>query len=228
MDASCPAGLYVISAPLGNPEDITLRALRVLKAADYVACEDTRRTGALLSSLGLKKTLTSFHSHTKLTRLERLLSVLESGAVVALMTDCGTPGISDPGSQLVQAAAEAGVGVFPVPGPSALTAALSVSGFAASGVFFAGFFSPKGGKRRRQIREGAENAQVLVCYESPHRIRRLLEDILEVLGDREVALCREMTKTYEEILRGTAGSLLESGFTEKGEFTVLVNLLKSS
>lgn len=227
--AEHPAGtLYVVAVPLGNPDDITVRALKVLQTVELVACEDTRRTGLLLSGLGIKKTLTSFHSHTTLLKAGRIVEALRKGSAVALLTDCGTPGVSDPGAALVREALDAGIDVVPVPGPSALAAALSVSGFAGSGVYFAGFFSPKAGKRRRQLAEAAACAQVVACYESPHRVRKLLEEVLETLGDREVVLCREMTKTHEEFVRGRAEVLLQLGFTEKGEFTVLINTAKKT
>ena len=222
MSGAGEGALYIVAAPLGNIDDITVRALRVLESADLVACEDTRKTGLLLSKLGLKKTLTSFHAHTKIHKTDRIAEALAGGAVVALMSDCGSPGVSDPGAALVRRCAELGVRVVPLPGPSALTAALSVSGFPSNGVFFTGFLSPKRGRRRKQLAEAGSCAQVIVSYESPYRVRKYLEDVFELFGNCEVVVCREMTKKFEEILRGRAGDLLDTGFTEKGEITILV------
>lgn len=214
--------LYIVAAPLGNPEDITVRALKTLEAVDLVACEDTRKTGLLLSKLGLKKTLTACHAHTKIYKMDRIAGALADGACVALLSDCGSPGVSDPGAVLVRRCAQLGVKIVPLPGPSALTAALSVSGFPSRGLFFTGFLSSRKGRRRKQLQEAGVAAQVIASYESPYRVRKYLEDVQELFGDCEVVICREMTKQYEQIIRGRVSRLLEDGFTEKGEFTILV------
>jgi 16S rRNA (cytidine1402-2'-O)-methyltransferase len=217
--------LYIVATPIGNLEDITHRALRVLAEADWVACEDTRQTLKLLTHYGLKARLLAFHSYNLKRETPRLLGLLEAGQSVALVTDGGTPGISDPGSYLVARARERGLKVSPVPGPSALAAMLSVAGFAGPAVSFCGFLSPKPGRRRRELGELLARPGGLVLYESPHRILKLLEDLAALAPARPCLLGREMTKLHEEFLEGNAGDLLtELGGRTKllGEFTVFV------
>jgi len=217
--------LYVVATPIGNLEDISQRALRVLAEADWVACEDTRQTLKLLNRHGLKARLTPFHSYNMKRETPRLLGLLASGQSVALVSDGGTPGISDPGSLLVAAARERGIAGSPVPGPSALAALLSVAGFTGPAVSFAGFLSPKPGRRRRLLGELLDRPGGVVLYESPHRILKLLEDLRELAPRRRCLLGREMTKVHEEFLEGEPEKLLTelSGRSKiLGEFTVLV------
>ena len=217
--------LYIVATPIGNLEDITHRALRVLSEVDWVACEDTRQTLKLLSHYGIKARLTPFHSYNLKRETPRLLGLLAEGRSVALVTDGGTPGISDPGSYLVALARERGIEVCPVPGPSALSAILSVAGFAGPAVSFAGFLSPKPGRRRRELGELLGRPGGLVLYESPHRILKLLEDLATLAPERRCLLGREMTKLHEEFLEAGAGELLTelSGRPKLlGEFTLFV------
>ncbi len=217
--------LYIVATPIGNLEDITHRALRVLSEVDWVACEDTRQTLKLLGRYGIKARLTPFHSYNLKRETPRLLSMLEAGQSIALVTDGGTPGISDPGSYLVAMARERGIPVSPVPGPSALSALLSVAGFTGPAVSFAGFLSPKSGRRRRELEELLARPGAVVLYESPHRILKLLEDLSELAPERACLLAREMTKVHEEFLEGEPKKLLtELGGRTKllGEFTVFV------
>jgi len=217
--------LYIVATPIGNLEDISHRALRVLGEVDWVACEDTRQTLKLLTHYGLKARLLAFHSHNLKRETPRLLSLLEEGRSVALVTDGGTPGISDPGTYLVARARERGIPVSPVPGPSALSAILSVAGCGAPAVCFAGFLSPKAGRRRRELEELLSRPGGVVLYESPHRILKLLEELKRLAPVRVCLLGREMTKVHEEFLEGNAGALLtELGgrTTLLGEFTLLV------
>ena len=216
--------LYIIATPIGNFKDISYRAVEVLKAADLLACEDTRQTGHLMKFLNIKKPLTSYHSYNKLKKEEMLVRKLREGLSIALVTDGGTPGISDPGADIVRTCRENGIKVIPVPGPSAIAAALSVSGFGSNKVYFAGFLSPKSSRRRRELMRVMDLAQTVVCYESPFRIRAFLKDILQVYGNVEVFIAREMTKTYEEYLNAPVSDMIEANFKEKGEFTVIINL----
>jgi 16S rRNA (cytidine1402-2'-O)-methyltransferase len=217
--------LYIVATPIGNLEDVTHRALRVLAEADLVACEDTRQTWKLLQHYGVKAVLTPFHSYNMKKAAPALLKALQEGKSVALVTDGGTPGVSDPGSYLVAMAREHAIRIVPVPGPSALSAALSVAGPLGSRVTFAGFLSPKPGRRRRQLEELLARREALVLFEGPHRIQKLLMDLQELAPQRNCLLGREMTKLHEELLEGPAGLLLtELGgrATIKGEFTVVV------
>ena len=217
--------LYVVATPIGNLEDITHRALRVLAEADLVACEDTRQTLKLLTRYGIQARLTPFHSYNMKREAPRLLAAMQQGQSVALVTDGGTPGISDPGAFLASEARAAGIRVTPVPGPSALTALLSVAGFYGPAVSFAGFLSPKPGRRRRSLEELLARPGGVVLYESPHRILKLLEDLAGLAPERPCLLAREMTKVHEEFLEGDAAKLLTelAGRTKLlGEFTVFV------
>lgn len=217
--------LYIVATPIGNLEDVTHRALRVLAEADLVACEDTRRTWKLLQHYGLKATLTPFHSYNMRKAAAGLLRALQEGKSVALVTDGGTPGVSDPGSYLVALAREHSVAVVPVPGPSALAAAMSVAGPLGSPVTFAGFLSPKPGRRRRQLEQLLSRKEALVLFEGPHRIQKLLAELRELAAQRNCLLGREMTKMHEEFLHGPPELLLtelSARATIKGEFTVVV------
>ncbi len=220
-----PATLYVVATPIGNLEDLTRRAERVLAEVDVIACEDTRRTLKLLSRLGLKKTLISYYEPKEEKVIPKIIDLLAHGKDVALVTDGGTPAISDPGYRLVKAALAAGAIVTPVPGPSALTAALSVCGLPSDRITFAGFTPPKSGARKTALAELADRRDTLVLYESPRRVQALLADAQEVLGDRQVVLFREMTKVFEERIDGTISEVLGrlESVESKGEFTVLIS-----
>jgi 16S rRNA (cytidine1402-2'-O)-methyltransferase len=219
-----PGTLYVVATPIGNLEDVTLRALRVLKEVDLVACEDTRRTRGLLAHIGVHAPLTSYFEGNKLAKGEVLLRALRDGRSVALVTDAGTPGISDPGFLLVRAAREAGIRVVPVPGPSAVIAALSAAGVPADRFVFEGFLPVKPGRRLRRLHALHELETTVVCYESPHRILASLEAVGQVFGDIEIVIARELTKQFEEIVRGTAAEL-SAHFARgaaRGEFTLVI------
>jgi 16S rRNA (cytidine1402-2'-O)-methyltransferase len=219
-----PGTLYVVATPLGNLEDITLRALRVLKEVALVACEDTRRTRILLTHFGIHVPVTSYFEHNKLRKGARLLKTIEDGKSVALVTDAGTPGISDPGFLLVRQAREAGIAVVPVPGPSAVAAALSVAGLPADRFVFEGFLPVKPGRRLHRLQALRELETTVVCYESPHRILGTLEAIARVFAEREIVVAREMTKQFEEIVRGPAEVLRErfAASPVRGEFTLII------
>jgi len=217
--------LYIVSTPIGNLKDITLRALEVLQEVDLIACEDTRHTRKLLSRFGIKgKKLVSYYQHNQLQRTGELIKALREGKAVALVCDAGTPGISDPGWILIKEAIEAGVKVVPVPGACALVAGLVVSGLTTDEFTFIGFLSSKRGRRKQQLRELACEQRTLVFYESPHRLIETLEDMLEIFGDRQACVARELTKIFEEALRGRMSDILEY-FRErevKGEIVIVI------
>lgn len=220
-----PGTLFVVATPLGNLEDLTLRALRVLREVALVACEDTRRTGALLRAHDIRTPLTSYFEHNERWKGERLLEALREGRDVALVSDAGTPGISDPGYRLVREARAAGLPVVPVPGPSAAIAALSVSGLPTDRFLFVGFLPAKAGARRRAIEGLATERPTLVFYESPVRVVEALADLVALLGDREAFLCREATKLHEEYVRGRLSALraaLAARDGVKGEIVLVV------
>ncbi len=223
-----PGTLYVVATPIGNLEDITLRALRVLKEVGLVACEDTRRTRTLLTHFGIHVPVTSYFEHNKLAKGPAILKTLREGTSVALVTDAGTPGISDPGFLLVREARESGLPVVPVPGPSAVVAALSAAGIPADSFVFDGFLPVKPGKRIHRIEALRELEMTLVCYESPHRILAALEAIGQVFGQVEIVVARELTKRFEEIVRGTPAALRErfAAGTVRGEFTLVIPYTK--
>jgi 16S rRNA (cytidine1402-2'-O)-methyltransferase len=217
--------LFVVATPLGNLEDLSPRALRVLREVSLVACEDTRRTGQLLAAHGLKTPTTSFFEHNERRKGEQILAALRAGRDVALVSDAGTPGISDPGYRLVRDARAEGLPVVPVPGPSAPIAALSVSGLPTDRFRFIGFLPAKVAARRKSLLELASDRDTLVFYESPVRVVAFLEDALAVLGDREAFLCREATKRHEEYLRGRISELLAALRARdrvRGEIVVVV------
>lgn len=219
-----PGTLYLVATPIGNLEDITLRALRTLKECDVVAAEDTRRTGRLLKHFGISKPLLSYFQFNEAKRSEEILERLARGEIVALVTDAGSPGISDPGERVVRAALAGGRRVESVPGPVALIAALTASGLAADEFHFIGFLPHKSGQRRNKLARALQCPGTLVLYESPHRIAKLLQELNEIAPGRRVVLARELTKKFEEYLRGTPDELLRSfeGRSYKGEFVVLV------
>src|SRR5512139_3491659 len=194
--------LYIVSTPIGNLEDISLRALHILKEVDLIAAEDTRHTGLLLKHFGIQTPLTSYFQGNELKKKEFILSKLRQGYRVALVSDAGTPGISDPGFRLIQTVIADQIPIVPIPGPSAVIAALSVSGLPTDAFLFKGFLPHKSKKKRDWLNELREVRETLIFYESPHRILETLKDIFDILGDREMALVRELTKIYEEVLRG--------------------------
>ena len=216
--------LYVVATPLGNLKDITLRALEVLRNSDLIAAEDTRRTQKLLAAYDLHVPLTSYHEHNKQAKSRLLIERLLRGEKVCLVTDGGTPGISDPGQALVQQARESGIPVVPIPGPSAVTCALSVSGMAGGAFVFLGFLPRRKSRRRRILEETAAQGRTVVLYESPYRIKKLLSEIRELLGDIDVLMTRELTKIHEELLSGTVSQVLQAlGDKEVlGEITLIL------
>ena len=219
-----PGTLYLVATPIGNLEDITLRALRTLKECDVVAAEDTRRTGHLLRHFEISKPLLSYFQFNEAKRSEDILKRLGEGEKVALVTDAGSPGISDPGERVVRAAIAEGFRVEAVPGPSALIAALTASGLATEEFHFVGFLPHKSGQRRKMLEGLRELTSTLVFYESPYRIEKLLTELQELYPNRQVVLARELTKKFEEYLRGTAAELLQvfSKCAVCGEFVVVV------
>ncbi len=217
--------LYIVSTPIGNLEDITLRALRILKEADLIAAEDTRRTLLLLKHFNIHAPLTSYFEGNEMEKKDLILSRLIQGERVALVSDAGTPGISDPGYRLIRLAIEYEIPVVPIPGPSAVITALSVSGLPTDAFLFKGFLPNKSKKRRELLKQLEEGRETLVFYESPHRLNETLKDLFEVLGDREMALTRELTKMYEEVLRGRV-SEIQKALEEKrirGEITLIIS-----
>jgi 16S rRNA (cytidine1402-2'-O)-methyltransferase len=214
--------LYVVATPIGNLEDITLRALRVLREADVIAAEDTRRTAKLLNHHGIGTRMLSFHDHNTRARIPQLIRQLSGGAKVALVTDAGTPGVSDPGVELVAACRQAGVRVEPLPGASAPLVAAVGSGFTMETLTILGFAPSKAKDRTRFIRSVAEMAGTVTFFETPHRLQAMLAEAAMLLGNRPIVLARELTKTHEEFLRGTAHELSALVGEPKGEFTVVV------
>lgn len=216
--------LIVTATPIGNLEDITFRALRVLQEADLIAAEDTRVTRKLLSRYEIKTRMVSLYEQNERGRIPELVAKIEAGQTIAQVSDAGTPGISDPGYRLIKACLDAGVDVEVVPGPTASITALVASGLPTDRFLFLGFPPPKTVGRRKWLGEVAEERGTLVMYESPHRVKQTLADIAEVLGDRPVALAREMTKMFEETIRGTAGEILDKlgDKNVKGEIVLVV------
>lgn len=220
------AKLYVVSTPIGNLGDITLRALETLKNVDVIACEDTRHTLQLLNHFEIKKPLVSYHQHSGSLKVDKLLSLLKEGNDVAIVTDAGTPGVSDPGEQLICSAIQAGIDVIPIPGVSAAITALSISGLSTDEFVFVGFLPHKKG-RQTKLKEMAEEKRTIILYESPFRITKLLNELLEYVGDRQVAVCRELTKKFESTYRGKISEVIPE-IKEKGEFVVILSPLSSS
>jgi 16S rRNA (cytidine1402-2'-O)-methyltransferase len=225
-------GLYLVGTPIGNLEDITLRALRILKEADVIACEDTRQTQKLLHHYAIKTKTVSYHEHNEMTRSAELVLDLERGARIALVTDAGMPGISDPGFRLISLAIRHHVPVVPIPGASAFLSALVASGLPTDSFRFSGFLPAKSGQRRQLLESIRESPRTQVFYEAPHRIIESLNDVVTTLGpDRHVVVAREVTKLHEEFLRGRASDLLEqlkSRDAIKGEITLLIGKAEES
>ncbi|HYL13198.1 MAG TPA: 16S rRNA (cytidine(1402)-2'-O)-methyltransferase [Terriglobales bacterium] len=224
--------LYLVATPIGNLEDITLRALRVLKEVDLIACEDTRQTQKLLNHYGIEKRTVSYHEHNEMTRAAELIVDVERGASIALVSDAGMPGISDPGFRLITLAIRHHVPVVPIPGASAFLAALVASGLPTDSFRFSGFLPAKRKKRRELLENILASPRTQVFYETPHRLIETMEDIVDVLGlNRQVVIAREVTKIHEEFLRGRAGELLEKLKEHgeiKGEITLLVGKSEDS
>lgn len=215
--------LYLVATPIGNLSDISQRALQTLGDVDYVASEDTRKTGRLLAHFDIKRPQISFHEHNERQAAGKIIALLKQGKSVALVTSAGTPGISDPGFVLVRAALEAGIEVTMIPGPTAFVAALVLSGLPVHGFTFRGFPPRKSGQRKRSLAIDKDSPHTLIFYESPHRLRAFLKDAIEVLGDRRAALAKELTKIFESVKRGRLSELLD-GLDEKlkGEYVVVI------
>jgi 16S rRNA (cytidine1402-2'-O)-methyltransferase len=217
--------LYIVATPIGNLEDITMRALRILRESDLIACEDTRQTRKLLDHYGIAKPVTSYHDHNESARAAELIERVKGGESIALVSDAGTPLISDPGYRLVAAAIAAGIAVVPIPGPSAVMGALAAAGLATDSFRFCGFLPPKTSQRKKVLEEFKNEPCTLVFYEAPHRILETLEDIGTVMRARSVVIARELTKLHEEFLRGSAADLhatLSARPSVKGEITLLI------
>jgi len=217
--------LYIVATPIGNLEDITLRALRVLHEVEWIACEDTRQTRKLLEHFGITKPLVSYHEHNETGRAAELVEKLAGGGSGALVSDAGTPLVSDPGYRLVHGAIAAGIRVVPIPGPSAAVGALSAAGLPTNAFRFCGFLPPRSSQRRKMLEQLKAETGTLIFYETPHRILEALEDVAVVMGPRPVVMARELTKLHEEFLRGTAAEIREdlaARAAVKGEITLLI------
>ncbi len=213
--------LFVVSTPIGNLEDITLRALRILGDVRLIAAEDTRTARILLRKYGIRTRTVSYNEHNMRRRTPQLLAALETGDI-ALVSEAGTPGVSDPGHELITAAIERGFPIVPIPGPSALTAALTASGLPMRQFTFLGFLPRRAAERRRLLTPAAREPRTLVLFEAPHRLRQTLEDLGDAFGQRRIAVCREVTKAFEEIFRGTAAEALAHFDNPRGEFTIVI------
>ena len=213
--------MYVVATPIGNLEDITLRALRILGEVELIAAEDTRTARKLLTKYNIGTRLTSYFEHNQKLKLSLLLDTLEN-ADVALISEAGMPGISDPGYDLVRGAIKNGYKVIPVPGSSAVVAALAAAGMPADQFVFLGFLPRKPGERKRLLQSVSDESRTVVCFESPHRLLKALNDIRDELGDRRIAVCRELTKIYEEIFRGTVSEAIAYFLKPRGEFTLVI------
>ncbi len=217
--------LYILATPIGNLEDITYRAVRLLREqVDIIYCEDTRQTRKLLNHYGITVPAYSLHTHSSAQKIEGIIDLLRAGKIIAYATDSGTPGLSDPGSRLVSAAREQGVPVCPIPGPSALAAVVSVSGYHGKNILFAGFLSKKDGRRKKELAVLREFSGIIVLYESPYRVKKLIIAIGEVFPGRSILIGREMTKIHEEFIYDSVENIVSSLDTlkEKGEFSVVI------
>jgi len=219
-----PGTLYIVSTPIGNLEDITLHAIRILKEVDLIACEDTRHTRILTSKYGIPTPLVSYFQYKKIQKGEFLIGKLKSGKGIALVSDAGTPGISDPGAHIIKLALENNIPVLSIPGPTALITALTVSGKPTHRFIFEGFLSNKTSQRRKRLKELSAQERTVIIYESPHRILKMLTDIGEIYGDIEIALARELTKKFEEVIRQRVSLLIDhfKSTPPRGEFIVII------
>jgi 16S rRNA (cytidine1402-2'-O)-methyltransferase len=213
--------LYIVATPIGNLEDISLRALRTLREVKLIAAEDTRRTKQLLATYDIKTPITSYHERNKLAKLDYILDCLKDGDV-ALVSDAGMPGISDPGYELIVAASQRGIPLVPIPGPSVVITALVVSGLDTSQFIYLGYLPNRASARRRRLQSVASEYATIVVLEAPHRLRAALSDILQVLGDRRIAVCRELTKIHEEVFRGRVSQAIDHFAEPRGEFTLVI------
>jgi 16S rRNA (cytidine1402-2'-O)-methyltransferase len=213
--------LYIVATPIGNLEDISLRALRILRQVKLIAAEDTRRTKKLLTTYDIKTPMTSYHERNKLAKLDYILDCLKEGDV-ALVSDAGMPGISDPGYELIVVASQRGIPLVPIPGPSVVITALVVSGLDTGQFIYLGYLPRKAGARRRRLQSVAAEYATIVVLETPHRLPAALNDILEVLGDRRIAVCRELTKVHEEVFRGRVSQAIDHFAEPRGEFTLVI------
>ena len=213
--------LYIVATPIGNLEDISLRALRILREVKLIAAEDTRKTKRLLKAYDIETPMTSYYEHNKQTKLNYILERLNEGDI-ALVSEAGMPGISDPGYELIAAAGESGITVVPIPGASAIVTALAASGLPTDRFSFTGFLPHKGSARRRMLESITEETGTIIILETPHRLTAALKDIKEIIGDRKLAVCRELTKLHEEIFRGTVSEAIEHFKEPRGEFTLVV------
>ncbi len=216
--------LFLVPTPIGNLDDITKRAVETLASSELIACEDTRISGRLLAHLGLKKKLISYHDFNERKRLPLLLKILRDGGIISVITDAGSPGLSDPAYRIIRAAIDNGITVSPLPGPNALIPAVTASGLPLDRFFFEGFLPPKSGARRNRLRKLADLEHTLIFYESPHRIEITIGDMLEILGDRRACLAREISKIHEEFSRGNLSQILQiiQQRKIKGEIVVVV------
>lgn len=216
--------LFLVATPIGNLQDISLRAIETLKTVDLIACEDTRHTRKLLTHFGIKQKLVSYHEHNEEERAEELAKLLEQGKNIAIVSDAGTPGISDPSFRIVQKAGEIGAKVIPIPGAVAFVNAVIISGLPTDSVFFGGFLPSKKGERQSRLEEVKQIPATIVFYETPHRLAKSLKDCLEVLGNRKTAVVRELTKMHEEVVRGNLEELTErfSEIQTKGEIVLVI------
>lgn len=226
MNGELQGILYLCATPIGNLEDVTFRALRMLKEVDLIAAEDTRRTRKLLSHYAIHTPLTSYHEYSRRSRDKQIIGLLREGKQVALVSDAGLPGISDPGEKIVKLAIENGIKVVPVPGPNAALAALVVSGLPASRFCFEGFLPAVSKARTKRLNALKNEKRTLIFYEAPHRLKKTIADLLAVLGDRQVSVARELTKVYEEIWRGKLSAALVYFKNPRGEFTLVVEGIK--
>ncbi len=219
-----PGTLYIVATPIGNLADITLRAISTLKSVDLIAAEDTRHTKILLDKYEISAPTTSYFEHNKVQKSDYLIRVLKEGKSVALVSDAGTPGISDPGYKIIRLALENGIAVVPIPGPSGLVAALTISGKPTDSFTFEGFLSNKAARRKNQLKKLKDEGRTVILYESPHRIAKLLQDILEVYGDTQIVLAREVTKKFEEVLRDRVSVIIAhfAANRPRGEFVVII------
>lgn len=215
------AVLYVVATPIGNLEDISQRALRILREVKLIAAEDTRKTKRLLTHYDIRTPLTSYYEHNKMTKLDYILEQLLKNDV-ALVSDAGMPGISDPGYELISAAAKQDIQVVPIPGPSAIISALAVSGLPTDSFKFIGFLPPRSSARQKALENVSDEPGTIIALEAPHRIHAALDDILLVLGDRRITVCRELTKLHEEVFRGTVSQAISHFTNPRGEFTLVI------
>jgi 16S rRNA (cytidine1402-2'-O)-methyltransferase len=219
-----PGTLFVVCTPIGNLEDITLRALKILNEVDIIAAESVNHTRGLCAHYGIKTRVVRYNQHNQKAKAPELIGRLKGGSSIALVTDAGTPGVSDPGGLLIGKACKESVTITPIPGPSAVTGAVSISGFPAEQFVFGGFLPPRAGKRKRALRSFVSEYRTMVFFEAPHRLKAMLQDMLDLLGDREIVLIREMTKLYEETRRGKISDILGNlpGEGIRGELTIVV------